>query len=300
MKEKTLVIITGPTGVGKTRISIEVAKYFNAEIFSCDSRQFYRQLNIGVAKPETEELESVKHNFIGHIDVTEHYSISKFEEDAISSLSKYFKVNDTAIMTGGSGLYIDAVTKGVSIMPDYDPEVRDSLMLKYKNEGIESLRFDLKRIDPNYYEQVDLQNPQRILRALEVFYSSGKTFSELRKPKSVNRDFKILKIGITSEREKLYNSINNRVDEMLEKGLVEEAKNLYKYKNHIALKTIGYKELFMYFEGSYDLDKAIELIKRNSRRYARRQMTWFKRYEDIKWFENNEEKEILSYISSKL
>lgn len=295
--EKKLIIITGPTAAGKTNISIKIALELDAEIFSCDSRQFFKQLKIGVAKPDNKELATVKHHFIGHIDIQSHYSISKYEEDVINALEKYYKRKNIAILTGGSGLYIDAVTKGVSLMPDHEPGVRENLILKYKNEGLESLRFELKRVDPDYYNIVDLKNPQRIIRALEIYHITGKPFSALRTNKPVKRNFDIIKIGINTERQKLYNNINKRVDLMIQNGLLEEAKKLHKHKDLVALNTIGYKELFMYFENQIDIDKAIELIKRNTRRYARRQLTWFRKDKDIKWFDSNDLDDIVKYLS---
>ncbi len=300
MEQKNLVIIFGPTASGKTELSISIAKYFDAEIFSCDSRQFFKQLNIGVAKPDKKQLAKVRHHFIGNINVDEHYSISKYETDVITALEKYFENKNVALMTGGSGLYIDAVCKGVDLMPDFDPDVRKFLIEKYEKEGIESLRFELKRIDEKYYNETDLKNPQRILRALEVYYSTGKPFSEFRINKKVKRNFNIIKIGINSDREKLYENINMRVDKMIENGLADEAEKLLKYKNLTSLKTIGYKELFMYFEKNISLDTAIELIKRNSRRYARRQMTWFRKEKDCKWFLQDESEKIIEYISNKI
>jgi tRNA dimethylallyltransferase len=298
-QKKILIIILGPTAAGKTETAVKLAENFGSEIFSCDSRQFYKQLNIGVAKPDEHQLERIRHHFIGHIDIENHYSISKFETDAINALSKYFQNNNIAIMTGGSGLYINAITNGVDEMPDYDPQIRQKLTKQYETEGIESLRFELQRIDPEYYNKVDLKNPQRILRALEVFHTTGKPFSEFRTSQNAKRDFEIIKVGINLDREILYNKINDRVDIMIKNGLIEEAKMLHKYKNLVALKTIGYTELFMYLENKICLEEAVELIKRNSRRYARRQMTWFRRDDEIKWFLPDEIKNIISFLNNK-
>lgn len=294
-----LIIIVGPTASGKTDLSIDIAKHFDAEIFSCDSRQFYKELNIGVAKPDDNQLQQVKHNFISNISITEHYSISKFEVQAIEALDKYFIDRNIAVMTGGSGLYVDAVCKGVDEMPDIEPEIRKNVIEKYNNEGIESLRFELKRVDPDYYNEVDLKNPKRIMRALEVFYSTGTAFSKFRTNKTIKRNFEFIKIGINLDRELLYERINNRVDIMIKNGLIDEAKSLYKYKNLVALKTIGYKELFKYFENESDINETIELIKRNTRHYARRQITWFKRDKDIKWFSPHDFEEIIKFIGNK-
>ncbi len=299
-ENKLLIIILGPTAAGKTQSAVHIAQHFDAEIFSCDSRQFYKQLNIGVAKPDQEELNRIKHHFIGNVDIEEHYSISKFETDAINALKKYFGKKKIAVMTGGSGLYIDAVLNGVDEMPDYDPQVRENLNRQLKTEGIESLRFELKRIDPDYYNKVDLKNPQRILRALEVYHTTGKAFSEFRTSPEAKREFQNLKIGINLDREILYGKINERVDIMIKSGLIEEARELHRYKKLVALKTIGYSELFMYFENKISLDESIELIKRNSRRYARRQMTWFRRDKEIEWFMPNEINNIINYINNKI
>lgn len=299
-KEKTLFIIFGPTGVGKTDLSIEIAKQLKSEIFSCDSRQIYKELNIGVAKPDLQQLSEVKHHFIGSISINQHYSIYQYENDCIENLEKYFKTNDIAIMCGGSGLYIDAVCNGVDDMPDPDDEIRNQVIEFYKNNGIEALRFELKKVDPEYYSIVDLKNPNRIMRALEIFHQTGIPFSEFRKKKIVTRNFKIIKIGINLDRDKLYERINLRVDKMMECGLFEEAKMFYDKKNLIALKTIGYRELFDSIESKMSLIEATELIKKNTRNYAKRQLTWFRRYKDTIWFETQQKIEILSYIKEEL
>jgi len=275
--EKVLIIIAGPTGVGKTDISIEIAKHFDAEILSCDSRQFYRELGIGVAKPTDVQQKEIKHHFIDNVSVTERYSIWQYENDAIRLLDEYFKTHNIAIMCGGSGLYIDAVCNGIDLMPDPDPVIRQEVIDMYNQKGIEALRFELQRIDPIYYAQVDLKNPQRIMRGIEMTRQTGKPFSEFRTKAKQKRNFKTIKILVNTERNSLYNRINKRVDAMIDNGLVEEARNLIKYRELTALKTIGYLELFDYFDGKTSLEEAVELIKRNSRRYARRQITWFHR-----------------------
>ncbi len=297
-KDKTLVILFGPTGVGKTDLSINLAQNFQSDIFSCDSRQMFKELDIGVAKPETHHLEAVKHHFINNISIHDHYSISKFETDAISALEIYFHNNNIAFMCGGSGMYIDAITNGVDIMPDHDEQIRKDVKEFYEKNGLEAIRFELKRIDPKYYDEVDLKNPQRILRAIEIYRSTGKTFSSFRTHKKAERNFNIVKVGINLDREVLYNRINKRVDIMVENGLVKEARELEQFKGIVPLKTIGYRELFEHFDGEYGLERAIELIQRNSRHYARRQLTWFRRYDDTKWFEPTDEKEIIDYINS--
>lgn len=286
---KTLIIIAGPTGVGKTDLSIGIAKHYGAEILSCDSRQFYRELGIGVAKPTDEQMQTVRHHFVNNVSVCERYSIWQYEHDAMELLDEYFKSHDIAIMCGGSGLYIDAVCNGIDLMPDPDPIIRQEVIDMYKEKGIEALRFELQRIDPVYYSQVDLKNPQRIMRGIEMTRQTGKPFSEFRTNTKQKRDFDIVKILINRDREMLYDNINKRVDIMLEKGLVEEARELQKYRDMTALRTIGYLELFDYFDGKTSLEEAIELIKRNSRRYARRQITWFHRNNDYIECEPDEE-----------
>ncbi|PLX06101.1 MAG: tRNA (adenosine(37)-N6)-dimethylallyltransferase MiaA [Marinilabiliales bacterium] len=300
MGQKTLVILFGPTGVGKTDLSINLAQHFNSDIFSCDSRQFYKELGVGVAKPDNEQLQKVKHHFINSVSIHYHYSISQFETDTISKLHEYFKNRNIAFMVGGSGLYIDAITNGVDIMPDHDEKIRQEVIDFYKENGLEAIRFELKRIDPVYYEQVDLKNPQRILRAIEMFRLTGKPFSEFRKNKKIEREFQTVKVGINLDREILYKRINDRVDKMFQEGLLHEARDLYQFKGLVALKTIGYTELFSYIENEQNLDKTVELVKRNSRHYARRQLTWFRRYKDTEWFSPDNYKQIINFIESKI
>ncbi len=297
-----LVIIFGPTGVGKTNLSIDIAKYYNSEIFSCDSRQFYKELKIGVAKPSKEQLNTVKHHFISNVSILEHYSISKFETEAIAKLDEYYKKNNIALMVGGSGLYINAILNGVDTMPDHDEKIRQEVTKLYEEQGLEAIRFELKRIDPVYYNQVDLKNPLRILRAIEIYRQTGKPFSDFRKNKKTKRNFEIIKVGINLDREVLYENINKRVDNMFQEGLLEEVKNIsiYQDKNLVALKTIGYTELFEYLKNEQNKDKTVELIKRNTRRYARRQLTWFRKYEDAKWFYPNDYKKVIEYINLKI
>ncbi|MDD2387058.1 MAG: tRNA (adenosine(37)-N6)-dimethylallyltransferase MiaA [Bacteroidales bacterium] len=301
-KNKHLVIVFGPTGVGKTDVSIQLALYFGAEIFSYDSRQFYKELGIGVAKPDANQLSKVKHHFINNVSIHDHYSISQFETEAISALDEYFKTNDIAIMVGGSGLYVDAICKGVDIMPDHDEKIRQEVIEFYENNGIEALRFELKKIDPEYYKIVDLKNPQRLLRAIEIYRATGKPFSQFRTNKTANRNFNIIKLGIDLDREILYNRINDRVDNMIKNGLIKEANHLHKYRGLVALKTIGYTEFFNYFEtgNEQNLEKTVQLLKRNTRHYARRQLTWFRRYKDAKWFGPKDLEEIKEYVNLKV
>ena len=297
---KSLIVITGPTGIGKTDLSIELAQMLNTVIISSDSRQIYKELKIGVARPSEKDLTKIKHYMIANKSVYDYYSAGKYELEVLDILKDIYKNKNTALLVGGSGMYIDAVCRGIDALPDADPEIRKNLTEKYEKEGIESLRFDLKRLDPEHYEVVDLNNPKRLLRAVEVCIQTGKTYTSfLTKPKK-NRDFKIIKIGLEREREELYERINKRVDLMIEDGLLEEAKQFLKDKHLNSLNTVGYKELFPYFEGKYDLKEAVRLIKRNSRRYAKRQITWFKRDTDYKWFHHSEKQLIFDYISSNI
>ncbi len=297
---KTLIVIVGPTGIGKTDLGIFLATKLNTDIISADSRQFYKELKIGTATPSQEELSAAKHHFIGNLSIHDYYNASSFEFEAIDLLEQLFKTKDSVIMLGGSGMYIDAVCTGIDNLPTVDINIRKKLEEKFKNEGIESLRFDLKKLDPEYYNIVDLKNHKRILKGLEICLMTGKTYSSFRKSIKKKRKFDILKIGLTMERTKLYERIEKRVDKMIKQGLVEEAKQLYAYKELNALNTVGYKELFAYFDGQYDLTKAIELIKRNSRRYAKRQLSWFNRDNSIQWFNPNEKTTIWKYIEDKL
>lgn len=283
MKEKKLIILLGPTGVGKTELSLQMAEELGTEIISCDSRQMYREMKIGTAAPTEEELKRVPHHFIGHLSIHDYYSCGRFEIDALAKCNKLFQSHDTVIMTGGSMLYIDAVCKGIDDIPNIDEELRQSLLERYQNEGIENIRQELKILDPDYYKIVDLQNHKRIIHALEVCIQSGKPYSSFRSESVKKRPFTIEKIGLNRPREVLYDRINKRVDIMMENGLLEEAKNLYPYKGLNALNTVGYKELFNYFDGIWTLDFAIQMIKQNSRRYAKKQLTWFNRDSEITW-----------------
>ena len=283
MKEKKLIILLGPTGVGKTELSLQMAEELGTEIISCDSRQMYREMKIGTAAPTEEELKRVPHHFIGHLSIHDYYSCGRFEIDALAKCNELFQSHDTVIMTGGSMLYIDAVCKGIDDIPNIDEELRQSLLERYQNEGIENIRQELKILDPDYYKIVDLQNHKRIIHALEVCIQSGKPYSSFRSESVKKRPFTIEKIGLNRPREVLYDRINKRVDIMMENGLLEEAKNLYPFKGLNALNTVGYKELFNYFDGIWTLDFAIQMIKQNSRRYAKKQLTWFNRDSEITW-----------------
>jgi len=296
--KNTLIVILGPTAIGKTSIAIQLAKVLNAEILSADSRQFYKELNIGVAAPSEEELKAVKHHFIGHLKLTDYYNVSKYENDVLGLLTDYFKNKKYAILVGGSGLYIDAVCKGIDELPDPDEQLREKLKADHKEKGIEYLQNKLQELDPDYFQKVDLNNPNRILRALEVCFTTGKTYTSQRNEQIKEREFSILKIGLNRPREELFTIIEDRVDKMIEIGLVNEVQSLTTYRDLNSLNTVGYKEIFKYLEGELSLDKAIEKIKTNTRRYAKRQLTWFKKDEEIKWFHPEETEEIINYIES--
>jgi tRNA dimethylallyltransferase len=282
-KVNTLLIILGATASGKTDLAIKAAKWLGTEIISVDSRQFYRELSIGTAKPSQEQLAEVKHHFIGNISITEKYNISRFEQDVIRLLDELFLSHNTVVMTGGSGLYIDAVCFGLDEQPEHDPAIRQILTMDYKARGIEYLRSELLRLDPAYYQQVDLSNPHRLMRALEVCLMTGKPYSSYRKGKQKKRDFRIVKIGIDIPREELVNRINCRIDNMMAGGLLEEARANMPFRHMNALNTVGYKEMFDYLDGNCSLEEAVEKIRINTRRYAKRQMTWFRKDPEIKW-----------------
>lgn len=298
--DKYLIVIVGPTASGKTDLSIEIALKYNAEILSADSRQFYRELSIGTAVPDKDQLLAVKHHFIHNKSVTDYYNSYQYEADAVMLLEKYFLTNQIAVLTGGSGMYVDAVCNGIDLIPDVDPEIREMLMKRLENEGSENLRFELKKRDPEYYSTVDLKNNQRIVRALEVCLQTGKPFSSFRTSTIKERPFKIIKVGLNHERDVLYRRINNRVDKMMEEGLLEEAEGMIGNRNYYALKTVGYREMFSYFDKEINLDKAIELIKRNTRHFARRQMTWFGKDKNIKWFNAGDISGITEFIEIQL
>ena len=293
---KKLFVITGPTAIGKTSLAIDIAKKLDTEIISADSRQFYKELKIGVAAPTDEELSTVKHHFVGHLSITDYYNVSKFEQDVLAFLESFFKTNDNAVMVGGSGLYIDAVCKGIDDLPDPDENLRKKLKESLKTNGIEYLQQLLEELDPDYFDIVDLNNPNRLLRALEVIIQTGETYTSLRNSQPRKRNFEIIKIGLNRPREELVEIIEKRVDRMIADGLVEEVRGLEKYRGVNALKTVGYQEIFSYFDGTFTLDEAIEKIKTNTRRYAKRQITWFRRDKDINWFLPSERKRIIESL----
>jgi tRNA dimethylallyltransferase len=295
--KKFLIAILGPTGVGKTSVSIEIARQFDTEIISADSRQFYIEMKTGTAVPTDAQLESIKHHFVRFLSVKDYYSASLFERDVLGLLDFIYSEKDIAIMAGGSGMYINAVCNGIDDIPDIDPRIREKYNKIFVEEGIESLRIALRLRDPEYYKNVDLRNHKRIIRALEICESTGKPYTTFLTGVKTERNFRVLKIGLELERSDLYTRIDQRVDWMVENGLESEALGLYEYRNLNALKSVGYSEFFNFFEGRTSRDKAVELIKRNTRRYAKRQMTWWSRDKEIKWFHPDNLSDIIEYIS---
>ena len=298
--KKTLIVLIGPTGVGKTDLSIKIADKYGSPIISADSRQLYSDLKIGTAAPTEEYLKRVKHYFVGTLKLTDYYSAAQYESEVISLLEELFKRNNTILLTGGSMMYIDAICKGIDDIPTVDSETRLMMMEKYEKEGLDRLCAELKLLDPEYYSTVDLKNPKRVIHALEICYMTGKTYTSFRTGNKKQRPFDIIKIGLCRDREELYERINKRVDIMIKEGLVDEVKSVYEYRNLNSLNTVGYKEIIQYLEGNCTLGFAIEKIKQNSRIYSRKQMTWFKRDNDITWFHPDKEEEIMEFIESKL
>lgn len=299
MPHKSLIVLVGPTAIGKTAASIQIAKLFHCPIISADSRQFFKEMSIGTAKPSAEEMQDIPHYFIDSHSINDDYNVGKFETEVIALLDTLFKTNKTVVLVGGSGLYIDAICKGFDELPEADAEVRAKINSLLEEKGIEGLQSLLKELDPVYYSKVDLQNPQRMSRALEVCLTTGKPYSSLRKGAIKKRNFNIIKIGLNTDREVLYERINKRVDTMMQQGLLEEVKQLESHKHLNALQTVGYKELFDYLENKTDLNTAIDSIKQNTRKFAKRQLTWFRRDEEIKWFEPMEVEKILHYLKTK-
>lgn len=296
MKEHTLIVLVGPTGVGKTELSLRIAEHLNTCIISADSRQLYKDITIGTAAPTTEQLSRVPHHFVGILDLADYYSAAQYETEVLAKLAYLFPNNPNILLTGGSMLYVDAICKGIDDMPTIDNETRQFILEKFNKEGLEHLTRELKLLDPEYYYKVDLKNHKRVIHALEICYMTGKPYSSFRTRDSKDRPFNILKIGLQRERLELYQRINQRVEEMIELGVVEEAQRVFPQRHLNSLNTVGYKELFKYIEGEWDLPFAIQKIQRNTRIYAKKQMTWFKRDTDIKWFHPSDEEQILSYI----
>lgn len=295
-----LFVILGPTGVGKTDISIDLATTLSCSIVSSDSRQIYKEISIGTAKPSEEELNKVKHYFISTQSITDHYSSGQYELDAIPIIESEIKKNGNALLVGGSMLYISAICNGIDDIPNIDPEVREEVTTLYNKVGLDGIRNQLKLLDPIHYKEVDPMNSKRIKHALEVCLQTGRPFSELRTGIAKKRNFNIIKIGLKRDREELYNNINNRVLKMMETGLLEEARNVYTYKEYNSLNTVGYKELFKYFEKEWTLDYAISMIQQNTRRYAKKQMSWFNKDKDIQWFHPEEKASILQFVKEHI
>ena len=300
MNTKRLIVIVGPTGSGKTDLSIRVAEHYACPIISTDSRQFYRGIPIGTAQPDSEQLERVVHHFIASHELTDDFNCGAYEVAALKRLDELFAKHDTVVAVGGSGLYIKALCEGMDDLPEVEPALRSELAERLKSEGLEALTEELRKLDPAFYEVVDRKNPARVLRALEVCISTGKPYSSLRTGEKRQRSFGIVKIGVNMERAVLYERIDRRVDIMVEAGLEDEARAVYPLRHLNSLQTVGYREMFDYFDGTISRDEAIELIKRNSRRYAKRQLTWFGRDEEIEWFLPTETEKIIEYIDSKV
>ena len=296
----TLIVLIGPTGIGKTDLSLNIAEHYNTEIISADSRQLYADLKIGTAAPTPEQLARVKHHFVGTLQLTDYYSAAQYEAEVMKKLDELFKRHSVIVLTGGSMMYVDAVCKGIDDIPTVDEETRKTLMQHYENVGLERLCAELKILDPEYYDIVDKKNPKRVIHALEICYMTGQTYTSFRTSQTKERPFNIIKVGLRREREELYARINKRVDIMMEDGLLEEAKSVYQYKSLNSLNTVGYKEMFKYLDGEWELPFAIEKIKQNSRIYSRKQVTWFKRDTDITWFHPDDTDNIMSFIEERL
>ena len=297
---KHLIVLIGPTAVGKTELSFILAEKYHTPILSADSRQLYADLKIGTAAPTKEQLERVKHYFIGTLQLTDYYSAAQYETDVMRLTDQLFQEHEVLLLTGGSMMYIDAVCKGIDDIPTVDAETRAHVLAHYEEVGLERLCAELKLLDPAYYDIVDRKNPKRVIHALEICYMTGRSYTSFRTQTKKTRPFQIVKIGLRREREELYAHINQRVDQMIAEGLIEEARHIYPYRHLNSLNTVGYKELFQYFDGKWDLPFAIEKIKQNTRIYSRKQMTWFKRDQEISWFHPDDQATILNYINQQI
>jgi len=294
---KLLIPVVGPTAIGKTKSGIALAKYFDTEIISADSRQFYKEMKIGTAVPSEEELAAIPHHFIQHKSIFDSYSVGDYEREALNKLNTLFDKKDVVVLAGGSGLYIDAVTRGLDSFPKIDPKIRKDLNVRFEKEGIEELQRQLEKLDPDYFLKVDKHNPQRLIRALEVCLGTGRPYSSFLNKKKAQRPFDTITIGLSADRPLIYERINQRVDSMVKKGLIEEVKGLYEHRDLNALQTVGYSELFRFFDGEWDLEFAISEIKKNTRRFAKRQLTWFRKREDIVWMDYQDDiSTVLSHI----
>lgn len=300
MKKNNLIVIAGPTASGKTATAIKVAKAFNTVIISADSRQFYKELSIGTATPTEEELSEVKHYFVHNLSIEQSYDVADYEQDVLCLLNELFKQYDTVVMTGGSGLFIDAVCNGLDLIPDISVETRDKVNEIYAKGGLAALQTEVEKADPEYFKIVDRQNPRRLQRAIEVFLQTGRPYSSFRQNKRVERDFGIVKVALLWEREILIDRINKRVDCMMNLGLLDEVKSVYDKRHLNSLNTVGYKELFEYLDGKTTLEQAVEQIKINTRQYAKRQMTWLRKNNDYQWFGIDEYDKMLKYIKEQL
>lgn len=293
----TLVVITGPTAVGKTALCIKLAKHYGIPIINADSRQIYRELRIGTASPSDEQLREVKHYFVGSIGIDDYYNASLYEQDVLRVLDEQFCHSPIQLLTGGSMMYIDAVCNGIDDIPTIRDDIRNEMKRRYAEEGLEALCADLQRLDPEHYAVVDRKNYRRVIHALEICYQTGQTYTSFRKQERKQRPFRIVKIGLNRERDELYQRINSRVDQMMTDGLLDEARSLYDKRSNNALNTVGYKEMFAYLDSTWTLDEAIERMKGNTRRYARKQLTWFRRDTKMQWFHPKQQEDILNYIS---
>ncbi|MBY0245466.1 MAG: tRNA (adenosine(37)-N6)-dimethylallyltransferase MiaA [Sphingobacteriaceae bacterium] len=298
--QKNLIVIVGPTAIGKTALAIKIATKYKTEIISADSRQFFKEMSIGTAKPSNEELSAVKHHFINSHSIHDYFSNGDFEIKALKTIEKLFETHNTVVMVGGSGLYVDALCNGLDILPEIDFNIREKLNLQLQQEGIESIKKQLEMVDPEYFSKVDQNNPQRMIRGLEVFLSTGNKISTYLTNTKKKRSFNILKIALNTERSVLYQQINQRVDMMMKEGLLNEVKNLSAHRNTYALKTVGYSEIFEHLDGNISLETAVENIKQNTRRFAKRQITWFKKDLQTKWFEPTHYDEIIAYLEAKI
>ena len=295
-----LIVLIGPTGVGKTELSLQLAEQFHTDIVSADSRQLYAELKIGTAAPTPEQLARIHHHLVGTLHLTDYYSAAQYEADAMNLLKELFEQHEVVILTGGSMMYIDAICKGIDDIPTIDAETRQMMLQKYEQEGLEQLCGELRILDPDYYRIVDLKNHKRVIHALEICYMTGRTYTSYRTQQKKQRPFQIIKIGLTRDREELYERINRRVNLMMEDGLLEEVRSVLPYRQLNSLNTVGYKEIFKYLDGEWNLPFAIDKIKQNSRIYSRKQMTWFKRDEEIRWFHPDQEQEIIAYINQRI
>ena len=297
MRGKRLIVVTGPTAVGKTALCLDMAETLRIPIINADSRQLFRELRIGTAAPTASQMQRAKHYFVGTLGIGDYYSASMYEQDVLTLLDELFAQSDTALLTGGSMMYIDAVCNGIDDIPTVDEQTRRLMKQRLADEGLDALVEELRRLDPEHYAIVDRQNPRRVVHALEICHMTGQTYTSFRKAEKKQRPFSIIKIGLNRDREELYQRINRRVDQMMNEGLLDEARRMLPFRNENALNTVGYKELFNYFDGIWDLEEAVERIKGNTRRYARKQLTWFKRDEQMQWFHPDNQESIKKYIS---